>query len=70
MTWFKALVRGFAIVLYFIVATVWLPNTILETSLIAESSWFVRDTVVMTTWGIALIGGMYGLRQAQTRGII
>jgi hypothetical protein len=70
LTWLKAFVRGIAIVAYFIVATVWLPNTILETSLVAEASWFVRDTVVMTIWGIALFGGMYGLRQAQTRGII
>ena len=70
MTWANAIGRGVVVILYFIVATVWLPDFILGLGAVAEASDFLRDLIVLVVWGAALGAGMYGLRRAQERGLI
>jgi predicted tellurium resistance membrane protein TerC len=57
-------------VLYFIVATVWLPDFVLSLDAVASASETVRDFVVLVVWGGALVAGMYLLRWAQRRDLI
>ena len=70
MTWTAAALRGLLIFVYFVVATVWLPNRVLRLGFIADANSFVEDLVVLIVWGAALVGGMYALRTAQRRKII
>lgn len=70
MTWTIASIRAAAIVLYFVIATVWLPDFVLGLGFIASSSRFIGDLVVSVVWGGALVGGLWGLRIAQRRGMI
>jgi hypothetical protein len=70
MTWANAIGRGTLIVAYFIVATVWLPDFVLNLGVFAEASEITRDVVVSVVWGGALFAGMFLLRRAQRRGLI
>ena len=70
MTWINASVRALAIVVYFVVFTVWLPDFVLGLGFVAEGSDLVRDVVVSLVWGAALVAGMTGLRLAQRRGLV
>jgi hypothetical protein len=70
MTWTNAIGRGVIIVLYFVIATVWLPDFVLSLGAVADASQLMRDLIVVTVWGIALVAGMYLLRQAQRRDLI
>lgn len=70
MTWPGAALRGLVIVAYFIVFTVWLPNTILQLGAVASATSFVRDALVTAVWGTALVVGLYGLRVSQRAGLI
>ena len=70
MTWPSAALRSLVIVAYFIVFTVWLPNTILQLGAVASATSFVRDALVTAVWGIALVAGLYGLRVSQKAGLI
>ena len=70
MTWINATVRGVIVFLYFLVATVWIPNTILQLSFVADAAPFVRDSIVLAFWSIGLFGGLFLLRRAQKRGLI
>ena len=69
-TWPIAILKALAIVVYFIFATVWLPDMIITTKAIAEASTIVRETVVVATWGIGLFVGLVGLHHTHKRGII
>lgn len=70
MTWPSATLRSLVIVAYFVVATVWLPNTVLQFGAIANASSFIRDAVVLGVWGVALVAGLYGLHVAQKKRLI
>lgn len=70
MTWPGAALRGLVILAYFIVFTVWLPNSILQLGAVASATPFVRDTLVTAVWGIALVAGLYGLRVSRRAGLI
>lgn len=70
MTWINATVRGVIVFLYFLVATVWIPNTILQLSFVADAASFVRDAIVLAVWSVGLFGGLFLLRQAQKRDLI
>ena len=70
MTWTSASLKAAAIVLYFIVATVWLPDFILHLEFVKTASDFVGDLVISAVWGAALVGGIWALRIAQRRGMI
>jgi hypothetical protein len=70
MTWSGAAVRSVLIVVYFIVATLWLPDMLTQVGAVAEAPSLVRDAIVLAVWGGGLFGGLYGLRVAQRRGLI
>ena len=70
VSWSSAVGRGLLIVLYFVIATVWVPDLVLGLSFVAEASRFVRDLVGLLVWGGALIAGLYLLRRAQRQGLI
>lgn len=70
MTWTNASIRAVAIFLYFVIATVWLPNTIMQLSFIADAGDFVRDAIVAGIWGVGLVAGIVLLRQGQKRSLI
>lgn len=69
MTWLDALWRGAVVVVYFVFATVWLPNFVIESKYVADLSSIYRDAFVVVVWGGALGLGMAGLRLAQARGL-
>ena len=70
VTWRTASLRSAAIVLYFILATVWLPDFVLSLGLVESSSRLISDLVVTAVWGGALFGGIWALRIGQRRGLI
>jgi hypothetical protein len=70
MPWANAIGRGVLIVLYFVIATVWLPDYVLTLGAVAEASQTLRDLLLLGVWGVALVAGMYLLRWAQRRGLI
>lgn len=70
MNWMNAYLRGFLVFLYFLVATVVLPNFILRLDPIGSASDVVQDTVVLVVWGVGLVAGIYLLRRFQAKGIV
>jgi len=70
VTWTSASLRAVAIVLYFIIAGVWLPDFVLSLGFIESSSDFVSDLVVTAVWGGGLVAGLWALRMGQRRGLI
>ena len=70
MSWMNASVRGVGIFVYFVVATVWLPDFVLKMDSIASASSFVRDLVVLVIWGAAFVGGLWLLRFGQRKGLV
>ena len=49
------------IVVYFVVATVWLPSTILGLQAVGELPRYARDLIASGVWGVALAVGIWGL---------
>jgi hypothetical protein len=70
MDWITASWRGAIIVLYFAIATVWLPDFIISLGAVADASPILRDLLVLVVWGAALGAGSYLLRRAQRQGLI
>ena len=70
MSWQSATLRGLIIFVYFFIATVWIPDFVLQTSVVAQSSSFVQDAVGLVVWGTGLLIGLIGLRRAQQRDLI
>lgn len=70
MTWTAAAVRGLAVFVYFVIATVWIPHRVLSLGFVANASSTVSDLLVLVIWGGALVAGMYLLRLGQRRGVI
>lgn len=70
MSWLSATLRGFIIFSYFFIATVWIPDFVLQTSVVAEASSFIQDAAGLVVWGTGLLVGLIGLRMAQLRGLI
>lgn len=70
MTWKIASLKGLAIVLYFVIATVWLPDFVLRLGFVQTASDLLSDLVVLAVWGAALLGGMWALRIGQRKGLI
>lgn len=70
MSWANAIGRGLLIVLYFVIATVWLPDFVLGLGFVAEASRFLRDLIALVVWGAALIAGLYLLRRLQRQALI
>ena len=70
MSWIDAIMRGLAVVAYFVILTVWLPDLVLQLDAVAGASAWVRDVVVLAIWGGALVGGMVLMRMAQSRKLI
>lgn len=69
MTWIGASLRGLAIVLYFVVATVWLPDFVSRLGFVTGSD-LLGDLVVPAVWGVGLFGGIWMLRIGQRKGSI
>jgi hypothetical protein len=70
VSWLSASARGAIIILYLVIATVVIPNAILRMGAIAQAPSFVQDLVPLAVWSIGLFGGLYGMRVAQSRGLI
>lgn len=67
MSWLQASIRAALIVAYFIVATVWLPDVVVNLDPIAGGSAIVRDAVVLAVWGGGFVAGAWFLRRSQRR---
>ena len=70
MDWMTATWRGAIIVLYFAIATVWVPDFIIGLGVVSDAPAFLRDLVVLVVWGAALGAGIYLLRRTQRQGLI
>lgn len=70
MNWMNAYVRGLIIFLYFLVATVVVPDFVLKLDSVGSLSALLQDVIVLAIWGVGLIAGMYLLRRFQARGHI
>jgi hypothetical protein len=69
-SWTVAGVAALAIVVYFTLATVWLPSWVLRLPAVAQASRFVADLVGTAVWAAFLGLGMWAMRIAQRRGWI
>lgn len=65
--WVRAGLIGAGVLIYFVVATAWLPSTLLRFDSVASSSPWVRDAIATVCWLATLVTGMFGLRWAQAR---
>lgn len=70
MSWINAYARGLLVFLYFLVATVMLPNFVLRLGAIGRASDLVQDAVVLLVWGAGFVAGLYLLRRFQAKGIV
>jgi len=70
MNWLNAYLRGFLIFVYFLVATVIVPNYVLKMDAMGRASAVVQDLVILAIWGAALVAGIFMLRRFQAKGII
>jgi len=70
MTWVNAYVRGLLIFVYFVVATVIVPDIVVRLDVITGASSVVQDLVVPGVWAAGLVGGLYLLRRFQRTGLI
>jgi len=70
MSWMMAYVRGLLIFLYFLLATVIIPNLVVRLGVVGRASAALRDIVVLAVWGTGLTAGLYLLRRFQRQGII
>lgn len=70
MSWINAYVRGLLIVAFFIVATVFIPNAVVQMGVLSDASGVVRDGVVLVVWGGGLVVGLWLLRVLQRRNLI
>jgi hypothetical protein len=70
VSWATASIKGVLVFLYFVVATVYVPDLVLGLGFVADSSAFVRDLVALGVWGIFFATGLWMLRVAQRRGLI
>jgi hypothetical protein len=70
MSWTTASLRALAIFVYFVVATVVVPDVVIGLGPIAEASNFVRDAVTLGVWGAGLVVGLWLLRRLQARNLI
>ncbi len=66
----RAMFSALGIVLYFAVATVWLPSALLRSQLLIGAERGISDLVALVVWGTGVGIGMWGLRLAQKRGWI
>ena len=67
-SWLAAYLRALIVFGYFVIATVWVPDRAIQ--MVDGSSRFIQDVVVSAVWLVALAAGLYGLRRAQSRGLI
>lgn len=65
ISWSSAWLKAALIVVFFAVATVWLPSAILEIGAVATAPRVVQDLIGSGVWMIALVAGLFGLRWAQ-----
>jgi len=70
VSWATASVKGVLVFLYFVVATVYVPDLVLGLGFVADASSFVRDLVGLGVWGAFFTAGLWMLRVGQRRGII
>ena len=68
MTWTGAWIRALVIFAFFVIATVWLPDVVVDA--LGGGSTVLRDVVVTLVWGGGLVLGLWGLRRMQGRGQI
>ncbi len=70
MSWINASLRGLLIVAYFVLATVIVPNLVLQIDALVGASDAIRDVVVLAVWGAGFLVGLWVLRRLQARGVI
>ncbi len=70
MTWVNAYLRGLLIFVYFVVATVIVPDIVVRLDVITGASSVVQDLVVPGVWAAGFVGGLYLLRRFQRTGLI
>ncbi len=70
MTWVNAYLRGLLIFVYFVVATVIVPDIVVRLDVITGAPSVVQDLVVPGVWAAGLVGGLYLLRRFQRTGLI
>lgn len=61
LPWWQAWVKTATIVVYFVVATVWLPSALIETRFVGELPRFARDLIGAGVWFVALALGIWAL---------
>ena len=68
--WVRAGATGLAIVAYFAVTTVWLPDWLLRWQPVVDASDLTQDVVAVGVWLVATALGLWVLRVAQRGGRI
>ncbi len=67
-TWARAWWLAAVVFLYFAIATVWLPDYVINEPALASMPDLVRDLAAAGAWFVALAAGIYSLRILQKRG--
>lgn len=67
VSWVGAGIRSLLVLLYFAVATVWLPSAVLRVEPVAAASRFWADLIALLAWGVPFGFGLWGLRTLQKR---
>jgi len=70
VSWRNAYVRGLLVFVYFVIATVIVPDFVVRLDSVAGASTIVSDVVVLAVWGVGLVAGLYLLRRFQRTGLI
>jgi hypothetical protein len=70
MSWSNAWVRGLLVFLYFVVATVVVPNFVARLGFVQDASRMLSDLIVTAVWGGGLLAGLWLLRRLQAGGVI
>lgn len=65
LSWPKAWLKTAVIVVYFVVATVWLPSRIVQAGFVARLPRFARDLIGSGAWLIPMALGIYALWWAE-----
>ena len=68
--WAVAYGKAFVILVYFVVATMWLPSWVLGLGPVTRAVPVVHDLIGAAVWLVAMALGLWGLRRSQSEGWI
>lgn len=69
-SWWMAYGKALLVVLYFVLATVWLPSWVLGIGFVERAAPVLHDLAGAGAWAIAMAVGLWALRRSQARGWI